>query len=97
VAPALAAELGCQACVELKQVTKLSDVIITVVPDDAAMKAIYGGGLLNRAKGKLFINCATVTPEVHSKLEQKAPRPVRNRSKPAWRRASARRGRASFT
>ncbi len=71
-AETLAKELGCQACAQLKEVTKLSDVIITVVTDDAAMKAIYSGGLLSRAKGKLFINCATVTPEVHRKIEAKA-------------------------
>src|SRR5581483_9527403 len=71
-AEALAKELGCPACAELKQVTKLSDVIITVVTDDAAMKKIYGGGLLSRAKGKLFINCATITPDVHVKIEEKA-------------------------
>src|SRR4051812_18831563 len=71
-AQALAQELGCEACTELKQVTKLSDVIITVVTDDAAMKQIYSGGLLSRAKGKLFINCATLTPDVHVKVEAKA-------------------------
>jgi 3-hydroxyisobutyrate dehydrogenase len=56
---------------QLKVVTALSDVIITVVSDDIAMKRIYVGGLLNRAKGKLFINCATVTPNVHRWVEQK--------------------------
>jgi 3-hydroxyisobutyrate dehydrogenase len=71
-AEALAKELGCQACSELRLVTKLSDVIITVVTDDAAMKKIYSGGLLSRSKGKLFINCATVSPEVHVKVEAKA-------------------------
>jgi 3-hydroxyisobutyrate dehydrogenase len=71
-AQALAQELGCEACTELKQVTKLSDIIITVVTDDAAMKKIFGGGLLSRSKGKLFINCATITPEVHVKVEEKA-------------------------
>jgi 3-hydroxyisobutyrate dehydrogenase len=70
-AQALAQELGCEACAELRQVTKLADVIITVVTDDAAMKKIYGGGLLSRAKGKLFINCATITPDVHVKVEEK--------------------------
>ena len=70
-AETLAKELGCSACAELKEVTKLSDVIITVVSDDAAMKKIYGGGLLSRAKGKLFINCATITPGVHVWVEQK--------------------------
>jgi 3-hydroxyisobutyrate dehydrogenase len=71
-AQALAQELGCQACAELREVTKLSDVIITVVTDDAAMKKIYSGGLLSRSKGKLFINCATITPDVHVKVEEKA-------------------------
>jgi 3-hydroxyisobutyrate dehydrogenase len=71
-AQALAQELGCQACSELKQVTKLSDVVITVVTDDKAMKAIYKGGLLGRSRGKLFINCATVTPEVHVWVEARA-------------------------
>jgi 3-hydroxyisobutyrate dehydrogenase len=71
-AQALAQELGCEACAELKQVTKLSDVIITVVTDDAAMKKIFSGGLMSRAKGKLFINCATISPETHVKVEEKA-------------------------
>jgi 3-hydroxyisobutyrate dehydrogenase len=71
-AQALAQELGCQACTELREVTKLSDVVITVVTDDAAMKKIFSGGLLSRSKGKLFINCATITPEVHVKVEEKA-------------------------
>ena len=70
-AQTLAAELGCVAATELKQVTALSDVIITVVSDDLAMKAIFTGGLLHRAKGKTFINCATVTPAVHVWVEQK--------------------------
>jgi 3-hydroxyisobutyrate dehydrogenase len=71
-AEALAAELGCPACTELKEVTRLSDFIITVVTDDAAMRQIYGGGLLKRARGKLFINCATTTPAVHVAIEKKA-------------------------
>ena len=70
-AQALAQELGCQAVEELKHVTKLSDVILTVVTDDKAMKQIYNGGLLARSKGKLFINCATITPEVHRWVEAK--------------------------
>src|SRR6266853_1537623 len=71
-AQALAQELGTQAADELKQVTKLSDVIITVVTDDKAMKQIYNGGLLSRGRGKLFINCATISPEVHVWVEGKA-------------------------
>jgi 3-hydroxyisobutyrate dehydrogenase len=71
-AQALAQELGCPAAEELKQVTNLCDVVFTVVTDDWAMKQIYNGGLLRRARGKLFINCATITPEVHVWVEAKA-------------------------
>src|SRR6266403_5353037 len=71
-AQALAQELGCPAAEKLQAVTKASEVIITVVTDDKAMKKVYNGGLLSRAKGKLFINCATITPEVHVWVEGKA-------------------------
>ena len=67
----LAQELGCPAAQKLKEVTKASDVIITVVTDDKAMKKIFNGGLLARSKGKLFINCATISPKVHVWVEQK--------------------------
>jgi 3-hydroxyisobutyrate dehydrogenase len=71
-AHALAQELGGQAADHLAQVTALSDVIFTVVTDDRAMKAIFTGGLLEGAEGKLFINCATLTPAVHEWAEAKA-------------------------
>src|ERR1051325_7514782 len=71
-AQSLAQELGCPATEQAKHVTKLSDVIITVVTDDKAMKKIYNGGLLSRSKGKLFINCATVMPKIHTWVEAKA-------------------------
>jgi len=71
-AQALADELGCNALTDLKEVTRVSDVVITVVSDDKAMKEIYLGGLLSRARGKLFVNCATVTPAVHAWVEAKA-------------------------
>lgn len=70
-AQALAQELGCPAAQRLQEVTKASDVIITVVTDDKAMKKIYNGGLLSRARGKLFVNCATITPQVHVWVEEK--------------------------
>jgi len=75
VATALAAELGCAACQDLSQVTAESDVIITVVSDDNAMREIFGGSgdnLLVNARGKLFINCATVSPQVHVDIERLA-------------------------
>ena len=72
VAQQLAQELGCLAVTELAEVTKASDVIFTVVTDDKAMKHVFTKGLLRRARGKLFINCATITPEVHVWVENKA-------------------------
>jgi 3-hydroxyisobutyrate dehydrogenase len=71
-AQTLAQELGAQAATQLAEVTKASDVIITVVTDDKAMKTIFKGGLLKRAKGKVFINCATVSPDIHLWVEEKA-------------------------
>jgi 3-hydroxyisobutyrate dehydrogenase len=68
----LGTEIGAQAFENLKDVTRASDVIITVVTDDKAMKTIFTKGLLSRAKGKLFINCATVSPAIHVWVEQKA-------------------------
>lgn len=70
-AQALAHELGTTAAGQLGEVTRLSDVIVTVVTDDRAMKQIFNGGLLSHAKGKLFINCATVSPGVHVWVEAK--------------------------
>jgi 3-hydroxyisobutyrate dehydrogenase len=64
----LAAELGAMAPEKLAAVTAASDVVITVVTDDAAMHAIFataGDSLLTGARGKIFINAATITPAVH--------------------------------
>jgi len=53
-------------------VTAGADVIFTIVTDDAAMRNIYTGAdnLLVNARGKLFINCATVSPKIHCEVEQ---------------------------
>ena len=67
----LAGEIGAEACAQLTRVTELADVIITVVTDDAAMTKIFAPGgdtLLKRAKGRLFINCATVNPKTHVRV-----------------------------
>jgi len=71
----LAKELGCEACRSLAKVTELADVIITVVSDDAAMDEIFaptGKSLLFRAQGRLFINCATVSPATHVLVQERA-------------------------
>ncbi len=66
-AASLATELGCDACLNLAEVTAAADVIFTVVPDDAAMQEIFAGeeSLLKGAAGKVFINCATASPAAH--------------------------------
>lgn len=72
-AESIGSELGAVACATLAEVTKHSDVVITVVTDEAAMRKIYavsGDSLLTDAKGKIFINCATVAPQVHVDVEQ---------------------------
>lgn len=70
----IAAETGAAAAKSLSEVTALADVIITVVTDDAAMEAIYFGSdnLLTGAEGRTFINCATLSPEIHRKVEEAA-------------------------
>src|SRR5438309_6631239 len=74
-ATALAGELGCAAAQDLSEVTAQSDVILTVVTDDNAMRRIFAGpgdNLLVNAGGKLFVNCATISPEVHVEIEKLA-------------------------
>mgnify|MGYP002628514382 CR=1 FL=1 len=72
LATELAAEIGAEACQTLARATELASLIITVVTDDKAMHAIFakqGDSLLVGAKGKLFVNCATVSPQVHLDVE----------------------------
>ncbi|MDP6035740.1 MAG: NAD(P)-dependent oxidoreductase, partial [Verrucomicrobiota bacterium] len=72
LANTLAQELGCSHESDLRQVIKKSDIIITVVTDDKAMRGIFSGtgSLLTRCKDRLFINCATVSPAIHRKVEE---------------------------
>src|SRR4029077_15418732 len=74
-ATSLAQELGCAASQTLGELAQSADVIITVVTDDAAMREIFGGSadnLLVDGRGKLFINCATISPQVHVEIERLA-------------------------
>jgi 3-hydroxyisobutyrate dehydrogenase len=71
----LAEELGATGYAKLADVTANADVIITVVTDDAAMRAIFataGDSLLTNARGKIFVNCATITPAVHVEAAERA-------------------------
>jgi len=66
-------ELSAEAVDKISDVSRRSDVIFTVVTDDAAMKQIFLGpdNLFTEGKGKLFINCATISPGVHVEIEKK--------------------------
>lgn len=71
-AKAVAEETGGEVCKTLAGVSALAQVVITVVSDDDAMEHIFSrsaNSLLANAAGRIFINCATVTPGVHVEIE----------------------------
>jgi 3-hydroxyisobutyrate dehydrogenase len=74
IAKAVAHDMGCEAASTPARVAELSECVITVVSDDVSMRHIYASesssSLLAFAQGRLFINCATVTPSVHVDVEQ---------------------------
>ena len=74
-ASALAQEIGCSHASSLAEVTAQSDIVLTVVTNDDAMESIFFGAednLFQNANGTLFINCATLSPAMHIKLETAA-------------------------
>ena len=75
LAKSLAKELDAQAAPSLADVTAAADYIITVVTDDKSMRSIFaerGDSLLQGARGKTFINCATLSPATHVEVEKRA-------------------------
>jgi len=74
VATELAGEIGATAYTSLADITANADIIFTVVTNDKAMDAIFFGddNLFTGAEGRVFVNCATLTPDVHRKLEDAA-------------------------
>lgn len=73
-ATSLAKELGSIAPETLPEVTAAADIIFTVVTNDEAMQGLFlgSGGLLENAEGKLFINCATLSPGIHREVAEAA-------------------------
>ena len=75
-ATSLGEEIGAEATDQLARVTELAGYIITVVTDDNAMRQIFSedaeDSLLKGASGTTFINCATISPQVHVDVEQLA-------------------------
>lgn len=74
-AKALAQELGSKAVSTPAEVAKLSKTVFTVVTDDEAMRDIFSEqsqtSLLNHANDRVFINCATVSPDIHTDIEKR--------------------------
>lgn len=71
----LAREIGATHASTLAAVTATADVVFTVVTDDAAQLGVFaesGDSLLSGAKGKVFVNCATISPKTHIEVERRA-------------------------
>ena len=73
IAAELAAELSCSGAKSVSEVSRDAEAVFTVVTDDAAMRAIYFGpdNLFTHAAGRLFVNCATISPSVHREVAHK--------------------------
>jgi 3-hydroxyisobutyrate dehydrogenase len=70
-AASVGTELEAKTTERVSEVSGLAEVIFTIVTDDAAMRSIYFGqdNLFADARGKYFVNCATVSPAVHVEVE----------------------------
>ncbi len=67
----IAGELGAKDCSTLAEVTAAAEIIFTVVTNDDAMRAIFlqdGDNLFTDSSGKIFINCATLSPGIHKEV-----------------------------
>ncbi|HRI39979.1 MAG TPA: NAD(P)-dependent oxidoreductase, partial [Nitrospira sp.] len=68
----LAAELGVHQPQTPADVPDRSSAIITVISDDRAMRSIFSAtdktSLLGSARGRLFVNCATLSPRTHQDI-----------------------------
>jgi len=73
LAQEVADEVNAIVAEDLPSVCAVSDVILTVISDDAAMRDIFNdqeNSLLTNAQDITFINCATLSPEVHEEVEK---------------------------
>ncbi len=56
------------------QVSQMAEVIVTVVGNDQDMDLLFsetGDSLLSKAEGRVFINCATVSPDIHREVARR--------------------------
>ena len=74
-AQALASELGSSWAQRLADVAASdASIVFTVVTDDSAQLGLYGEGpdsLLSGARGRVFVNCATLSPKTHVEVERR--------------------------
>ena len=71
----VAARTGAVVAETLAEVTAGSDVVFTVVGTDREMDSLFresGDSLLQNAGGRIFVNCATVSPGLHVEIERRA-------------------------
>ena len=70
----LGEELQCEVAMTPARVAEVSPIVVTVVTDDRAMRQIFSpndpGSLLAHAEGRLFVNCATLSPQLHEEVER---------------------------
>ncbi len=73
-AGSLAHEIQTECVLTPAQVAELSSVIFTVVTDDKAMQEVFSKSnqesLLKDANGRLFVNCATLSPQIHIDIQK---------------------------
>jgi 3-hydroxyisobutyrate dehydrogenase len=72
-----AAEVGAAPAGRLADVTAAAEIIFTVVTDDAAQLSVFAedgapDSLLAGARGRIFINCATLSPSTHVEVDRRA-------------------------
>lgn len=71
---AVAAELQTTPAASLAEVARLAKTVLTAVSDERAMDRIYGNSgdsLLLGGPDMLFVNTATVSPEMHIEIERR--------------------------
>lgn len=67
----LAQEIGATVPATLAEVSAAADIIFTVVTNDQSMRDVFlqtEDSLLEKAQGKVFVNCATVSPAIHREI-----------------------------
>lgn len=62
---AMAEELQAVAASGPAEVIASADIVFTVITNDAAMEQLFSSANLADAAGRLFINCATLSPQAH--------------------------------